>query len=404
MKMDSGERLKYLFECYLQNSCSEAEFNELIQLMNRPELEDEIKKLIGDQIELADTESPGNSLSRLRAEEIFQQVLHPGADTIITSIKSTSWQHLKNRMWAAAIILLVIGSGTILLLSRTMERKQLAKINTTLSSDINPPSSTRAMLTLSDGRQIFLDSADNDKLTMQGNTSITKVSDDQVVYKGEASSEIQYNTLTVPRGGKIINIILSDGSRVWLNSGSSLKYPVAFTRGERKVEMTGEAYFEVSHNAALPFKVQHGETLITDLGTHFNINAYEDEAATKVTLLEGAVKINNGLKSPAFLRPGQQAAISTGIAVGNNVNIKEVMAWKDGRFEFGEATDISEIMKQLSRWYNVDVEYEQPAKGHIGGAISRDIPISQVLKMLEMTGSFSFRVEGKKVIVQGAEN
>ncbi|MBS1656367.1 MAG: hypothetical protein JSU05_16050, partial [Bacteroidetes bacterium] len=140
MKTDPGERLKYLFECYLQNCCSDAEFNELIQLVHQPELEGEIKRLIDHQIELAGNEPPvnTNSLTLLRAEEIFQQILHPDTDTGIASIISTSKHHMRNWMWAAAIILLITGAGTILLLSRTKESKQLAKNNTTLSTDINP--------------------------------------------------------------------------------------------------------------------------------------------------------------------------------------------------------------------------------------------------------------------------
>ena len=244
----------------------------------------------------------------------------------------------------------------------------------------------------------MLDSASNGSLATEGNTRIEKLSDGQIVYTGKETGEMEYNTLTVPRGSKIASITLSDGTKVWLNSSSSLTYPVAFAGNERDVKISGEAYFEVAHNAAKPFKVIKGETLITVLGTHFNVNAYEDESSIKVTLLQGAVKVDRGTLTK-LLKPGQQAQVSSDIKINNEVNVDEVMAWKNGEFQFGEAADIHSIMREIARWYDVDIEYKGDISGHIGGTISRDENVSQVLSMLEMTGAVKFLIEGKKIVV-----
>jgi len=189
---------------------------------------------------------------------------------------------------------------------------------------------------------------------------------------------------------------------VWINVGSSLTYPTAFTGKERKVKITGEAYFEVAHNAGVPFIVQHNGLTVSVLGTHFNVNTYEDEAAERVTLLEGSVRVNKNSLSQ-LLKPGQQARINNNgindIKVLNDVNIDEVMAWKDGKFRFGENTDIGTIMRQISRWYNVDIEYKGSVNQRFWGSISKDVNVSQVLKILEATGGVKFKVEGNKIIV-----
>lgn len=305
----------------------------------------------------------------------------------------------KRYRWVAAALLLLIASSVVFL--------NLGKKETTYSS--NParvieqdrlPGGDRAVLTLSDGRTILLDSASNGMLAHQGATDVIKKDDGQLVYNSAdgQSNEIAYNTLQTPRGGQY-KITLPDGTKVWLNAASSLKYPVVFVGNERKVEITGEAYFEVAKDAAKPFKVQLNNMEVEVLGTHFNINGYTDEDAVKTTLLEGKVKVlaSNTAK---YLAPGQQAQLksSGNIDVTNDVNLEETVAWKDGNFQF-ESSDIKTVMRQLARWYDVEVSYKGTINKHFVGSISRDVKLSQVLSMLQQTGEVKFKIEGKNLIV-----
>ncbi len=222
-----------------------------------------------------------------------------------------------------------------------------------------------------------------------------------IVYKeGVASNKISYNILRVPRGSQIASIVLSDGSKVFLNSASSLKYPVSFVGNERKVEITGEAYFEIAKDSKKKFIVQSKELTTEVLGTHFNVNTYEDEQDMKVTLLEGSVKVSGG-SSHIIIKPGDQAEWKNGVMkVNKAVNIDQVMAWKNGRFQF-ESSDIESIMLQLSRIYDIQVKYEGGSiKEKFGGGINRNANISQVLKILELTGKVHFRIENRIVYVR----
>jgi ferric-dicitrate binding protein FerR (iron transport regulator) len=208
-----------------------------------------------------------------------------------------------------------------------------------------------------------------------------------------------YNTISTPKGGQY-QVTLSDGSKVWLNAASSLRFPATFSGKERKVELTGEGYFEVAHNKKMPFHVTVNDLDVEVLGTHFNINAYADESAIKTTLLEGSVKVVKGNETK-IIEPGEQASVTTSedeINVKQQVDLEQVVAWKNGIFQF-ERADIESVMRQISRWYDIDVDYHGRVSEHFGGTISRDVNISDVLKMLEMTGGVNFKIDGKKVIV-----
>ena len=236
---------------------------------------------------------------------------------------------------------------------------------------------------------------------MQGNVQLTKLHDGQIVYKG-SSNEITYNTLINPRGSKVIQITLSDGTKVWLNSESSMRYPTAFTGSERVVEVTGETYFEVAKNPVMPFHVRKDGMEVTVLGTHFNLNTYAEEFDMKVTLLEGAVQVTSGEKDMVQLKPGEQSQLNNDgqLTMVKSVDMEGVMAWKNGKFDFGEKTDIGTIMRELARWYKLDLEYKGQFYHHFGGSISRDVNLSQVLKVLEATGGVHFEVSGNKVVVK----
>jgi transmembrane sensor len=190
---------------------------------------------------------------------------------------------------------------------------------------------------------------------------------------------------------------LEDGTGVWLNAASSIKYPTAFTGNERRVEITGEAYFEVAHNADKPFRVTFNEQTVEVLGTHFNINAYADEPAAKTTLLEGKVKLTNKAQS-AMLLPGQEAVLVTNGYQVKEADLEQAMAWKNGIFYF-DNTDVKTIMRQVARWYNVQVEYEGKVTDYkFAGDLRRNTNLANVLQILEQAG-IHFRMEGRKLIV-----
>jgi ferric-dicitrate binding protein FerR (iron transport regulator) len=301
----------------------------------------------------------------------------------------------------AALLILVIG-GYWLRSGTTGKPSSITSVAVT--HDVAAPVKNRATITLADGKTIALDSAANGLVARQGSTRIQKTAAGRLEYlSADNAAAVQYNTVFVPRGSRIVDLTLADGTRIWLNSASSLRYPVAFTGSDRRVEITGEAYFEVAADPGHPFFVEHAGTEVEVLGTDFNCNAYEDEATLDVSLVSGAVRVRDGGQE-RLLKPGQQAQVSRdAIRVANDVDMEAVLAWKDGRFQFGDAADIREVMRQISRWYDVDIEYEGTPMGHIGGMIGRDANMSKVLRLLELTGAVRFRIDGKKVVVMPGE-
>lgn len=270
------------------------------------------------------------------------------------------------------------------------------------------PGGNKAILILMDGSSLVLDSSANGMISQQGNVSIQKLENGQLAYNvnGKEIKENEegfYNTISTPRGGQY-HITLSDGTKIWLNAASSIRFPVVFTGKTRKVEITGEAYFEVAKNKEMPFHVKAGSSEIEVLGTHFNVNAYFDEYSIKTTLLEGSVKVSNNLEggksSSVYLVPGQQAGINKAgkINVSNNADFEETLAWKNGRFHFKSA-DLSSILRQISRWYNVDIEYNGKVDLHFSGQLTRNENVSKVLEKLELTGEVNFKIDGNKIIV-----
>jgi transmembrane sensor len=273
-----------------------------------------------------------------------------------------------------------------------------------------PPGTNKATLILADGSKIALDEAKRGKIASQENVDIDKTQNGQLIYSvtGDVQTAgtpapanvMAMNTIITPRGGQY-TVILPDGTKVWINAASSLKYPTAFTGSERRVELTGEAYFEVAKNAAKPFFVRSASQTVEVLGTHFNINSYTDEKTIKTTLLEGSVKVTGNTGSQMVrLKPGQQA-VGTGkeLKVISDADIDEAIAWKNGKFMFRD-TELRNIMRQLSRWYDVDVEYQGTiTERHYRGRVSRDVPVSQVFEILKTSG-VNFTINGRKIIVK----
>ncbi|MBX2924220.1 MAG: FecR domain-containing protein [Chitinophagaceae bacterium] len=261
------------------------------------------------------------------------------------------------------------------------------------------PGSDGAILTLADGSQIVLDSAENGRLASDGHLRIEKQGG-RIAYSGRDGTDgTAFNQLSTPRGRQY-QLELADGSKIWLNAQSSIRYPTVFNGKERRVSITGEAYFEVAKNPGMPFHVEVNGVDIAVLGTHFNINAYDDQAVVKTTLLEGSVRLTKGAGS-LLLQPGQAGQIpasSENFALIKDANTEEAVAWKEGRFFF-DHTDIRTIMAQLCRWYDVEVDYQGPVpRRSFTGDLSRNTPLSDFLKVLEES-KIHFRIENRKIIV-----
>lgn len=295
------------------------------------------------------------------------------------------------RIAAAASIILVIAAG--LFYANTIQTRSGGS-NITKDNDI-APGSNKAVLTLADGKQLILTGAKNGALASEDDAVIKKTADGQLVYEGTAGSRSSalYNHIATPRGGQY-TVMLSDGTKVILNAASSLKYPTTFKGADRTVELTGEGYFEVAHNRSKPFKVISAGQTVEVLGTHFNINAYADEPNVKTTLLEGSVNVNG-----TIIKPNQQTvlAVSRQIIV-KQVDASDAVAWKDGLFKF-DHTDIKTSMRQIARWYDVEVVYEGDVENEqFYGKIERSYTLSEVLKVLELS-KIHFKMDGKKIIV-----
>lgn len=361
---------------------------------------DKYKEMLDDpaiqELSVHQAQASGLTLSAEADTRIRGQILaHAGLET---GAGKRRW------VWAAAAAaVLLIGATTVL----TVLRNRTAHHPVTTArgaSDIAAPQVSKARVTLASGQVVSLDSLSSGLLAQQGSIRLVKLAGGRIAYQaatGETFHEMQYNTLTNPRGSKVVDIQLSDGSHIWLNAGSSITYPVAFVGDERKVELKGEGYFEVAKDAARQFIVTANGVNTVVLGTHFNVHAYEQE--TKVTLLEGQVKVarqgqvDNGIT----IRPGQQAQASgTGkLQVTGNIDLAAVMAWKNGVFNF-DGMKVGQAMAELERWYDIDVAYEEGVQNvEVFGEIDRNLALGGVLEILGNAG-FHYRLEaGRKLVL-----
>ncbi len=306
---------------------------------------------------------------------------------------------LYRRLSAAAVVLLVAASSFYFIRLYQQDPLVAKSADTSLPQKKQDvlPGSNKAILTLSDGTSINLDAADTGKVAEQGGTGITKSGPGQLVYgpavSGNGNSNL-FNTITTPRGGQY-QLVLPDGTSVWLNAASSLKFPTVFSGKSREVVLTGEAYFEVSSNKSKPFLVLARGSVTEVLGTHFNIMAYEDEVFT-TTLFEGSVKVKYR-ESERMIVPGQEARIAGTIKV-SNADGDNAMAWKNGLMVFHNSS-IQTIMRQISRWYDLTITYGGNMPQRLfTGKIPRNAPLSQVLKVLELS-NINFQIENKELIV-----
>ncbi len=306
-------------------------------------------------------------------------------------------------MAAAAAILIFTSFGAWFFTKSHQTAKQLAQ-ESPIQNDVLP-GGNKAVLTLANGRQITLTGARNGTLAVQGGVSVNKTADGRIVYNSSkkvtsnAAEKMGFNTMTTPRGGQYW-VVLPDGSKALLNAASSLTYPTNFSGAERKVELTGEAYFEVAHNPDKPFRVYSKSQVVEVLGTHFNINTYDDEPDIRTTLLEGKVKVTSVVKNQVrVLKPGQQAVLNTYSFDVNDIDVEDATAWKNGTFTF-ENNDIQQIMRMVSRWYDVDVVYKGTLPADkFTGFVSRFSNVSEVLRMLQLTHKVKFKIDGKQITV-----
>ena len=380
------QRLEVLFRQYLQKRLTDAEETELFQLWLDPFLESRRTQLLDD---LYDGLPEDKDMPAAEIERVFQQIVKK--QTLVHRLPVKKGGLMWSRVAVAASVLLLVGLGAYFFLFNK-EKQPQETVQASLPNDIGAPKTNRAMITLANGQTIYLDSAANGSLTVQGTVKLVKLEDGKIAYEstGASSAEVSYNTLFNPRGSRIIDIMLADGSRVWLNAGSGLQFPSTFTGAYRKVILTGEAYFEVAKNPAKPFTVKTYKDEITVKGTSFNVNSYRDEPDTKTSLLEGLVEINHA----TLLKPGYAYT-------GNRVipaDLDKELAWKNGVFNFHHVK-LRDAMRQIARWYDVDIRYEDSAVDvELGGEIGRNLTLQQLLNGLQDKDTH-FRLEGKMLTV-----
>lgn len=336
----------------------------------------------------------------LASEPVIDQEISDRMEArLLQQISAPRVLRMRNRRtWlAAASALVLLAAGAMYLFSRKQDQAvPLAANHTPVAPKDIAPGSAKAVLTLADGSTVTLDSAGN-QVIHQGQT-LVQLQNGQLEYDADNIGQAAgYNILSVPRGGQF-TIVLPDGSRVWLNSASKLRYPTAFTGEQRLVELEGQGYFEVRKDAQHPFIVKTKTLDVEVLGTGFDVMAYPDEKSMNTTLVEGAVRVKD-----VMLKPGQQARMeySTGCIYVAPADIQQVIAWKTGFFEFDNA-NLADIMRQASRWYDIDIDMNISSVNQnkaYGGRISRNLPLSELLNMLEANGA-RFNLQGRKLIVQ----
>lgn len=332
----------------------------------------------------------------------------------ITATQTKVWEKLQHgrqkakqvllfkRIAVAASILLCLSVGLYL----AMRNNEPQQFTVSAKNDVKP-GRNKAILTLADGSVIDLDNAKTGQLATQSGIIVRKTANGKLEYivkdVANANQAISTNLISTPRGGQY-EVTLPDGTKVWLNAASSLKYPSSFAKNERKVELQGEAYFEVAKDKNRPFRVATKQQTVEVLGTHFNISAYNDEAQVKTTLLEGAVNVSSGTNS-LKLKPGQQALLNLADAklrLNPNVDVDKEMAWKNDLFAF-DNDDLKTIMRQISRWYDLDVVYQGKITDEkYVGEIPRNSNLSEVFKILELN-HVHIDAKGKVLTVSGSK-
>ena len=394
--MTEKARIAWLFQRHTSEQASEAETAELFELIRNAGDQEVLKEAITDvyAAENAPIEEAAVDWDAMFARATGQPL----------PVKPAPAKLLRFPIairWVAAAVLIIISAVWWLMTDRK-QTTVLPPVAGTEQQDMLP-GKQGAILTLSDGRTIVLDSAASGLIAADGSTQVVKRTDGTIAYNAKSSDAKELlNTMRTPNGRQY-QLTLPDGSKVWLNAASSITYPVAFNSNTRKIKLNGEAYFEVAADKQKPFMVEMpDQSVVQVLGTSFNINAYNNETGISTTLIAGSVKVSSRAKNSLVLKPGQQAVVLNGsetVTLDSKPDLSKILAWKNGLFNF-EGAGVEEVMKQLERWYDVEVVYEGaiPQKEFIG-EMNRQLPLSGVLKGLTGTG-IKFRLEGRKLIVQ----
>lgn len=347
----------------------------------------------------------GEEEVELDTDETEQSLSTKLKKKLLSHINKGGSQHTpKLYFWRAAVVVLVVSATLVyfILSGSWYNQKQETRVQPVASvQEEIKPGTNKAVLILHDGTEIELDSSENGALGQQGNTKIIKLADGRVKYndnKLQKSSVVLYNTIATPRGGQY-QVQLPDGTNVWLNASSSIRFPAEFAGGDRKVEITGEVYFEVAHKAGSPFWVRTNQTEIKVLGTRFNVMAYENEYTLNTTLLEGSLIIQQD-KYSQLMKPGNQVKLkkSGEAELVKEADVEEAVAWKNGKFLFASAS-MESIMRQVERWYDVEVQFDSAPDVHLSGQLTRYASVKELLRKLELTNEVHFKIEKRKIIV-----
>ncbi len=399
------DRLKRLIDQYFNNSISSTDCIELLKYLDSADPA-ELDGLI--DIDLSSLDS-GPEFKGAQAQDVLNRIKSDARFNFPFETQKAEEPKIikfyqRRLVQIAAAILIFLTAG--LLVFNYRKAKTTNEVTKNNKPPIILPGGDKATLTMSGGKTILLDSAADGLLATTGAGDVVKTQNGRIVYKAGASGSaagtvaaVEWNTLTTPRGGQY-QLVLPDGTKVWLDAASSLSYPVAFTGNSRHVKLTGQGYFEVAKNKEKPFFVDVNHAEVRVLGTHFNISAYNEDPENTTTLLEGAVQITQNGKT-ALLKPGQQAVIAGGSdnIVVSEAKIDDAMAWKNGYFIFND-DDIKGIMRKVSRWYDVDVDYQVDlADKHFGGTFYRSKGINELLNHLERIGKLHFKISGRRVTV-----
>lgn len=388
------DRLRKLLEKYFNNTIDSHDCDELLKYMEKadPELLSEIiDRSVRDK-------EDGPVFEKMQADKVYDLIkADPRFKVLPHKLYQKGWFRI------AAVLTVFLSFTYYLVNTKKADLSSSGTIADIKSKDMIVPGGNKAILTLSNGKKIVLGQTGAGQLAKESGVEIERTKKGEIIYKAlndvARSGAVVFNKIETPRGGEY-QVVLPDGTRVWLNAASSLSYPTAFNGRTRDVSLTGEAYFEVAKNKNMPFHVQVNGATIQVLGTRFNITSYSDEDDMTATLLDGSVRvIKNGHQ--ALLHPGQQAVIgraSDQMAI-SSASISEVMAWKNGYFLFRDE-DIKSIMKKISRWYDIEVEYRGEVEGQkFGGTFYRSKSFKELLHYLEKLGPLHFKIEGRRIIV-----
>ncbi|WP_246485054.1 FecR domain-containing protein [Chitinophaga qingshengii] len=392
--MITPEILQRLLDEYAMGTISPEDRQQLLAILRDPQWADEVAGMLQRDLETGRYDVVAAELPEV------QQRIRQRLSGLTTSAPAPRGIFALGWRKVAAAVILVAGLSTAVVYLTRSGKQPATKQPAAVAVNIGP-GGNKAMLTLSDGSTVPLDQASDGLIAQQGNTQVVKLANGRLAYQpqGGADTAMRWNTISTPRGGEY-QVTLPDGTKAWLNAASSITFPAAFAQHERPIKVTGEVYLEVAQVARQPFMVTARNVTVNVLGTSFNINAYNDETYTKITLVTGSVKVKVHSREWQ-LKPGQQAGISdTIVNIQAHTDIEQILAWKNGLFNFNGA-DLPTVMRQLERWYGIQVKYEGPVPGIIfKGEMYKNVNLSDVIEMLKAMG-VKFTLQDSTLTVKG---